>query len=146
MTKKCIVTLSIEERQTLQDMITSGTHSARKLTRARILLKADEGWSDREISRALNVSIPTIERVRRRFVFVGFEAALKRKRSIRAYHHKIDGEREAHLIALMCSEPPPGRARWSLRLLANRFVELEYIDSVSHETIRQVLKSNELKP
>jgi len=146
MARKYIVTLSAEERQILRDLIASGTHRTRKLTRARIPLKADEGWSDREISRALNVSIPTIERVRRRFVFEGFEAALDQKRSTREYHHKIDGEREAQLIALMCSDPSPGQARWSLRLLADRFVELEYIDSISHETVRQVLNANELKP
>jgi transposase len=146
MAKKYIVTLSAEERQILRDLIASGTHRARKLTRARILLKADEGWTDRAISRALNVGIPTIERVRRRFVLEGFEAALNQKRSTREYRHKIDGEREAHLIALMCGGPPPGHARWSLRLLADRFVELQYIDSVSHETIRQALNANELKP
>ena len=146
MAKKYIVTLSTDERQALQDLITSGTHRARKLTRARILLKADEGWSDQEISRALNVSIPTIERIRQRFVLEGFEAALNQKRPRREYRHKIDGEQEAHLVALVCSRPPAGRARWSLRLLADRFVELEYIDSISHETVRQVLKANELKP
>jgi transposase len=146
MAKRYVVALSAEERQTLQDEIASGTHYARKLTRARILLKADAGWSDQEISRALDVSVPTIERIRRRFVFEGLDAALNQKRPTRAYLHKIDGEREAHLVALLCSDPPAGYARWSLRLLADRFVELAYIDSVSHETVRQVLKANELKP
>jgi len=146
MAKRYIVTLSAEERQTLESMIASGTHRARKLTHARILLKADAGWADQEISRALDVSIITIERVRRRFVLAGCEAALNQKRPARAYQRKIDGEREAHLIALVCSEPPAGHARWSLRFLAERFVELQYIDSVSHETVRQVLQANELKP
>lgn len=146
MAKRYIVTLSAEEQETLRDLTDSGTHRARKIAHARILLKADEGWSDQQISGALDVSIPTIERVRRRFVLEGLEAALNRRPSIREYSRKFDGEREAHLVALVCSEPPAGQARWSLRLLADQLVELKYIDSVSHETVRQVLSDNELKP
>ena len=108
MAKKYIVTLSAEERQVLQDLITSGTHRARKLTRARILLKADEGWPDQEISRALNVSIPTIERVRQRFVLEGFEAALNQKKPHREYRHKIDGEHRDSNSYSGHGDQPPG--------------------------------------
>lgn len=109
-------------------------------------MKADEGWHDHDICKALNVSIPTVERVRKRFVFEGFEASLKPRRSKRVYSRKLDGEQEAHVIALVCSSPPEGYARWSLRLLADRVVQLTIIDSISHETVRQVLETNELKP
>jgi hypothetical protein len=98
------------------------------------------------ICKALNVSIATIERVRKRFVFEGFEASLKRRRSKRIYRRKIDGEQEARMVALTCSSPPEGYARWSLRLLADRVVQMKIIDSISHETVRQVLDDNELKP
>ena len=144
--KRYIVTLTAEEREMLQTMIRSGTERARKLTRARILLKADDGWQDQAISRALDVGIATVERTRRRFVFEGLEAALKARRPRRQYSRKLDGEQEARLIALTCSSPPEGHGRWSLRLLADKVVELKIIDHVSHETIRQVLKDNELKP
>lgn len=143
---KYIVTLTEEERETLQQMISSGTERARKLTHAHILLKADADWRDTDISKALDVSVATIERVRRRFVEKGLQAALNRHPARREYLYKIDGEQEAHLIALTCSPPPKGHKRWSLRLLADRMVKLEYIDDVSHETVRQVLKRNELKP
>lgn len=109
-------------------------------------MKADEGWHDPAICRALNVSIATIELVRKRFVFEGFEAALKRRRSKRVYSCKVDGEQEAHLVTLVCSSPPEGYARWILRLLADRVVQMKVIDSLSHEAVRQVLDDNELKP
>jgi transposase len=109
-------------------------------------LKANEGWQDKEISQALDVSIPTIERVRKRFVFEGFEASLKSLHSKRIYSRKLDGEQEARLVALVCSSPPEGYVRWSLRLLADRVVQMKIIDSISHETVRQVLGDNELKP
>ncbi len=146
MAKRYIVTLSAEEQQTLHNLTNSGTHRARKITHARILLKVGEGWSDQQISDALDVSVSTIERVRQHFVLDGLEAALNRRSPVREYSRKFDGEREAHLIALVCGKPPDGHARWSLRLLADQLVELEYIDSVSHETVRQVLNDNELKP
>ena len=142
MAVKHIVTLTEEERQQLRQMLSGGEEKVRKLTRVRILLKADEGWTDKAISEALDVGVSTIERTRRRFVQEGFEAALSRRRSTRRYEHKIDGNAEAHLIALACSAPPEGRERWTLRLLAEALVSLDQVDieSVSHETVRQVLK------
>jgi transposase len=146
MAKRYIVTLTTTEREMLRTMIGSGTKRARKLTRARILLKADEGWKDADIRRALDVGMATIERVRQRFVLEGLEAALNPRRPKREYSRKFDGEQEAHLIALACSSPPEGHGHWSLRLLADKVVQLKIIDRVSHETIRQVLNDNELKP
>jgi transposase len=144
--KRYIVTLTADEREMLQTMIRSGTERARKLTRARILLKADDGWQDQAIAKALDVGIATVERTRQRFVVEGLEAALKARRPKRQYSRKLDGEQEARLIALTCSSPPEGHGRWSLRLLADKVVELKITDSVSHETIRRVLQDNELKP
>lgn len=143
--KKYIVTLTDEERQRLRALITSGRGAAQKLTHARILLKADRrgrqsGWKDTTIADGLEVGISTVERLRQRFVEEGLEAALVPRPSRRQYRHKLGGEEEAHLIALTCSKPPEGRARWTLRLLAERMVELEYVDTVSHETVRGVLK------
>lgn len=146
MPKKYIVTLTGEEQVLLQGLVSSGIAQARKLTRARILLKADAGWQDQAIGEALDVSIATIERVRQRFVLEGLEAALHNRPSSREYSRKLDGEQEAHLIALACSQPPEGYAHWSLRLLADRMVKLEYVDSLSHETVRQAMNRNELKP
>jgi transposase len=144
--KRYIVTLTADEREMLQTMIRSGTERARKLTRARILLKADDGWQDQAITKALDVGVATVERTRRRFVVEGLEAALKSRRPKRQYSRKLDGEQEARLIALTCSSPPEGHGRWSLRLLADKVVQLKITDSVSHETIRRVLQDNELKP
>jgi len=146
MAKKYIVALTVEEREKLLNLIGSGIAKARTLTHARILLKADEGWPDPQICKALHVSIPTIERVRKRFMFEGFEAVLKPRRPHRIYSRKLDGEQEAHMIALVCGAPPEGYARWSLRLLAERVVQLKIVERVSHETIRHVLAQNELKP
>jgi len=146
MVKKYIVTLADDEREKLLKLIGSGTAKARILSRARILLKANEGWQDKEISQALDVSIPTVERVRKRFVFEGFEASLKSRHPQRQYSRKLDGEQEARMVVLVCSSPPEGYARWSLRLLADRVVQMKIIDSISHETVRQVLGDNELKP
>ncbi len=136
------VKLSQSERDHLENMVSTGTEKVRKLTRARILLKANAGWSDPEIAQALDVGVSTIERARKRYATEGLEAALNRKPTRRQYEQKIDGEAEAHLIALACGEPPEGYAEWSLRLLAERLVRLEQveIESVSHETVRQVLK------
>jgi len=143
--KKYIVNLAEEERRELEALISSGAEKARKLTRARILLKADEGWTDTAISEALDVGRSTVERVRKRFVDSGL-AAITRRKSRRRYERKLDGHAEARLIALACSAPPKGRKRWTLRLLADKLVLLEEVDvdTVSHETVRQVLKKTNL--
>jgi transposase len=149
MRKKYIVTLTEEERQTLREMLSRGKAAARKLTHARILLKADSrdgtpGWSDDAIAEGLDVGTATVERVRRQFVEEGLDAALERRRPRREYQRKLDGDAEAHLIALACGDPPEGRSRWSLRLLADRMVALEHVDEVSYQTVRRVLKKTSL--
>lgn len=148
--KKYIVRLSAQERQVLAKLVSSGRGSARMFTRARILLKADQGkqgpeWSDEQISDAFDVTVQSIERIRKQLVEEGFDAVLSR----RPYRQKIsrkkvDGEVEAHLIALACGKPPEGWARWTLRLLADSIVELGYVDSISHEAVRQTLKKTNL--
>jgi transposase len=143
--KKYIVTLSEAERTMLDGLIGKGKAAARKLTHGRILLKADvssggPGWSDQEISAALEVSTGTVQRIRQLLVEEGLEAALNPRPAARPRPWKLDGVGEAHLIALACSEPPAGQARWTLRLLAEQMVELAYVDTLSHETVRQVLK------
>jgi len=146
MAKKYIVTLSKSEQEMLKNLTTSGTQRVRKIAHANILLNANTGWQDQEISKALRVSVATIERVRQRFVEKGIEGALTPRRTTRKYQHLLDGAQEAHLIALACGSPPIGFRRWSLRLLANEMVKMEYIDEVSYETIRSVMEGNELKP
>lgn len=140
------VKLSSSEREHLENIVSSGTEKARKLTRARVLMKADEGWTDKQIEAALDVSRPTIERIRMQYAQGGLVVALNRKPSSREYERKVDGKDEAHLIALVCSSPPEGYAQWSMRLVAEKFVELEQVEvtSISHETIRQVLKKMNL--
>lgn len=145
MPKKYIVDLSPEERQALEKLTTTGKHAAYRINHARILLKADVnqsdgGWSDEGISAALDLGTATIERVRRRFVEAGLEAALRRRQGSGRKQRRLDGEQEAHLIALVCSEVPKGRGRWTLRLLADQLVELGCVESISHETVRQTLK------
>lgn len=146
MRKEHRVILTHEHRQALQRFISSGQASARKLMHARILLKADQGpdgpgWRDEAISQALEVSMSTVYRVRKRFAQEGLDSALNRKqRPSPPRERMLDGKGEAHLIALACSEPPAGHIRWTLRLLADKMVELDYVDTVSHETVRQVLK------
>lgn len=147
--KKYIVKLSEQERKELQELLSKGKSSARKTTHARVLLKADEsegepGWKDEQISEALEVSLSTIHRIRQRFVEEGTEAALSRRPGSGYRDPKVDGEKEAHLIALACSKPPEGRNRWTLRLLAEKMVELEYIESLSYEGVRQTLKKTNL--
>lgn len=147
--KKYRVTLTGAERQALNQLISKGKAAARKLLHARILLKADEGegqtaWQDEAISTALEVSISTIERVRERCVVEGLPAAVERKPPRREYQRKLNGEQEAHLVALVCSPPPEERGRWTLKLLAARMVELEYVDTVCSETVRQTLKKMNL--
>lgn len=144
--KKYVVTLSEAERITLRGLLARGKGAARRLVHARVLLKADQGLRDETIVTAVEVSRPTVERVRKRFVEEGLEAALDPRRPEAPRERKIDGEVEAHLIALACSAPPDGRARWTLRLLANRLVELEHVDEVSHETVRQALKKTSCSP
>lgn len=139
------VLLSEGDRAELRSLIGAGIAPARKLTRARILLKADRsdagpGWSDAVIARALDVNESTVLRVRRQFVEEGLAATLDRKRPDRIYGRLLDGAAEAHLIALACSTPPAGAARWSLRLLADELVRLEVVETISYETVRQELK------
>jgi transposase len=144
--KKYKVTLTAEERLHLAELIASGKAAAQKLTHARILLKADDAdggpaWPDHRIAEALDLSIATVERVRQRFVEQGLAAALSRKKQDRPSRPpKLDGRAEARLIALACSAPPAGRKAWTLSLLADKLVELQVVESVSYETVRQVLK------
>lgn len=145
MNKKYVVTLTDEERGSLQKLIASGNGSARKLMHARILLKGERrdggaSWTDARIAEGLDVGVSTVEQIRQRFVEEGLEAALVARKPRREYRRKLGGEEEAHLIALACSEAPQGHARWTLRPLAERMVALEYIDTVSHETVRSALK------
>jgi len=145
MKKKYIVTLMEEERRMLQEMLSRGKAAARKLMHARILLKADAAaagpaWEDQSIAEALEVGRATVERVRKEFVEEGLEAALERRKPRRVYERKLDGDGEAHLVALACQEPPEGRSRWTLRLLADRMVQLEYVDQISYQTVRRTLK------
>jgi len=145
MKKKYIVTLREEERRMLQEMLSRGKAAARKLMHARILLKADApvggcGWNDDAIAEALDVGRATVERVRKEFVEEGLEAALERRQPRRQYRRRLDGDGEAHLVALVCQEPPEGRSRWTLRLLADRMVQLEYVDQISYQTVRRTLK------
>lgn len=147
--KKYIVSLTDDERQKLEDMTKKGKNAAYKINYARILLLSDinssnNGWNDSSIKNILGVSVPTIERVRKRFVEQGLAAALNRKKQVHQRILILDGEKEAHLIALACSEPPCGQARWSLRLLADKMIELGYVETVSYETVRQTLKKMKL--
>ena len=145
MKKKYPVILSDTEREQLKNLIAAGTAPARKLTYARILLKADQGsegpgWVDEEVADAVEVSQPTVSRVRKQYVEEGLQAALNRRPPTREYHRKLDGEQEARLVALACSEPPEGQARWSLRLLADKMVELDVVEEISYQTVRRTLK------
>ena len=146
MNTKYKVELNEEQKQNLEKITSSGTYPARQIKRAQILLKSDTkvSWSYEQISDAFDVSEVTIAKVRKTFMEQGLEAALHRKKPDREYEHALDGEAEAHLIALACSKPPTGREHWSLRLLQNRFVKLGYVDSISHETIRRALKKKNL--
>ncbi len=137
--KKYIVQLTKEERDELSDLTRKGEASARKLTRARILLKADEGWKDEQIVVALDTAVTTVERIRKRFVEGGLEKALKDDPRPGA-KRKLDGRGEAYLIALTCSDPPDDHDHWALRLLADKLVELGVVDSISHEAVRKALK------
>jgi transposase len=145
MKKTYIVTLMPGERRMLQEMLSRGKAAARKLMHARILLKADgaaggPGWNDEAIVEALEVGRATVERVRKEFVEEGLQAALERRKPRRQYRRKLDGDGEAHLVALACQKPPEGHRHWTLKLLADRMVQLEYLDEISYQTVRRTLK------
>lgn len=151
MRQRYVVELSPAERQELSALIAAGTAPARKLSRARILLKSDQslggpGWVDARVAEAVEVSQPTVARVRRQYVEEGLVATVNRRAPRRVYQRKLDGEQEAHLIALACSEAPTGHAQWSLRLLADQLVELEIVDEISYQTVRRTLKKTRSSP
>ncbi len=137
--KKYVVDLNKNEKERLQRLTTKGKSGARKIRRAHILLLADEGYIDKEIARALGAAVTTVERVRKRFVEEGLEAALS-ERPRPGAARKLDGHQEAYLVALACSDPPKGKKRWSMQLLADKLVELEVVDEISGETVRRTLK------
>jgi hypothetical protein len=140
------VTLTEEERQMLEGIAAGGTLKKQKVLNALILLGCDEGpfqkkkQTGQQLADVLPVSLRKIDRLKRRFVEDGLEAALGKRKPNREYVRKVDGDFEAHLVALSCSKPPEGRAQWSLRLLADKMMELEHVDSISYETVRKVLK------
>lgn len=149
--KKYIVELTAEQRKELSEMISTGRAGARELTHARILLKADQGpdgpgWSDGRIAEALEISPATVARIRTRCAKTSVQEAILPAKASRVRRRRLDGSQEAYLIALVCGAPPAGAARWTLRLLASTLVELGYVEAISHETVRQVLLANELKP
>lgn len=142
---KYVVRLNVEERGQLQSLVDQGRGSKSVRQRARVLLKADESddgpaWKDERVAEFAEVSLSTVHRVRQRFVEHGFEAAVYRKPATDRMYRKLDGAAEARLIATACSQPPAGRSRWTLRLLADELVALEVVDSISHECVRGVLK------
>jgi transposase len=151
MYQKYLIKLTAEERQQLERLLSSGIVPARTLKHAQILLKSDcsaEGvnWSYSKICEAFNVAPLTVMHVRKRYSEEGLAAALNRKKPEREYKHCLDGDAEAHLVALVCGKPPGGKDRWTLRLLQKRMVQLTYAETVSHETIRTTLKKMNLSP
>ena len=144
--KKYKVTLTREEREELFQLTSKGSHKAQKVLNALIMLNCDEGeyqenkLKNESVSSALQISMKKIDRVKKRFVEEGLEIALNGHKGQRVYEKKVDGDLEARLIALSCSEAPEGFSRWSLRMLADKVVELEYVDTISHETVRRLLK------
>ena len=144
------ITLTEEERKNLKSITSKGKHKSQKVINALILLNCDEGdfqtkkSTNERVAGVLKISMKKIDRVKKRFVEEGLDVALNGHKGKRVYEKKADGDFEAHLVALSCSEPPEGFARWSLRLLADRVVELDYIDSISYETVRRVLKKTKL--
>ena len=144
--KKFTVTLTEDERAALKQITSKGNHKSQKVINSLVLLGCDEGKyqekrsTNEEISRVLKTSMRKIDRVKKRFVVDGIDVALNGQKGSRVYAKKADGDFEAHLVALSCGEPPEGFARWSLRLLADKVVELDYIDNISHESIRRILK------
>jgi hypothetical protein len=152
MTRKHTVELTDDQRRRCAELVGSGTARARSIMHAQVLLKADAsaggpGWTDSAISQAFGVSTVAVSRIRKTMVNEGLESALTHYHTPqREYRHKLDGHSEAQLIALACSAPPEGHARWSLRLLSHRMVELGYVDSLCHETVGQVLKKTRCNP
>lgn len=145
MAKKYAVELSVEERAALGEMVRRGKALARKLVHARVLLKADSGaqgpaWTDEQIAEALELGVRTVERIRQRFVEHGMEDALTRRQSPQPPRRKLDGAAEARLVQLACSTPPAGFRRWTIRLLADKMVELRVVDGLGRETVRLQLK------
>src|SRR5680860_601535 len=143
------VTLSQEERDELMSLTKGGRHSSKKVIHALILLNCDEGeFSDKvkneEVAKVLRIGVRTIDRVKKKFVEEGYEAALENRPTSRVYERKADGEVEAHVVAVSCSKAPEGFSKWSLRLLADKMVELKYVDDISYETVRRVLKKTSL--
>ena len=146
---KYIVRLHAEERQQLQQLVNTGKRAAATIVKAQVLLKADAdgpAWSDPEICEAFDVSLSTIHRIRQAFVQEGLDAALYRKKPTGRQYRKLDGAEEARLIAVACSMPPGGRSRWTLQLLADKLVELEIVDSISRECVRNTLKKTTSSP
>jgi hypothetical protein len=151
MKKRFVVELTDADRGRLVAVIAAGTAPARKVVHARILLKADgapggPGWVDERVAEAVESSQPTVSRVRKQYAEHGLEAALNRRPPVREYRRKLDGAQEARLVALSCSQPPLGQARWSLRLLADQLVELEVVEAVSYQTVRRVLEKTTSSP
>jgi hypothetical protein len=150
--KKYKVILQKDEREDLEAITRKGSHQSQRVVNALVLLNCDEGEFNEyrmrgvDVANVLRISMRKVDRVKKRFVEDGLEAALGSRQGQRVHERKTDGDFEAHLVALSCSQPPQGFARWSLRLLAERVVELQYIDSVSHETIRRVLKKTRSSP
>ena len=143
--KKYRITLATDEREYLMSLISKGKTTARTITRARVLLEAaasesDPGHTDAQIRHALDVGLATIYRIRQTFVEEGLDRALRPRKVNREYQRKLNSEQEVQLIALACGKPPPGFARWTLRLLARRFVDLRHVEHISPETVRQTLK------
>lgn len=144
--KRYVVRLELAEREGLERMVSVGKRAAGRLTHARVLLQADQsaagpGWTDARIAEGLGITTRTIENIRRRFVEEGLEAALARKKQCRPSRERLlDGAKEAKLAAICCSKAPDGRRRWTLRMLADHLVELNIVDSISHETVRRTLQ------
>ena len=149
--KRYTVKLTKAEVEELMSIINKGSHTSQTFRAAYILLNCDEGpysqkVTNEQISKVLKVGMRTIDRVKKKLVEEGFDAVLERRATKRIYESKVDGDIEAKLITLCCSEPPKGFAKWSLRLLADRMVELKYVESISHVTVRSVLKKTNLSP
>lgn len=147
MKKRYIVRLTEEERERLEELVYKGKAAAYRRTHAQIMLWADEGrfgpgLLDREVAKTVGINASTVSRLRQRCVEEGLEAALERKPRVREKSRVLDGDGEAYLVATMCSDPPPGQSRWTLKLLGERLVEQEIVESISHETVRQVLKKH----
>lgn len=142
--EKYIVRLTAQEREELTQLVSKGKTSARKIKHANILLKADAdgpAWLDEEIATSFSIHTNTVHNIRERFVWDGLETALNHKKSLIPSRDKIlDGQKEARLIALACTKPPAGCGRWTLRLIADKLVELNIVETISHETVRQALK------